>query len=46
MSTSTGESMGETSIVTFAKLAKEVGEQREKNMLVEVALEEVKTKLE
>ncbi len=34
------------SIMNNVKLAKEFGEQREKNMLIEVALEEVKKKLE
>ena len=41
-----GESIGETTIVTSDKLEKEVIEQREKNRLIEEALEAMKGKLD
>lgn len=46
MFAATGESVGESSMVTNVELAKEVDEKREKNRLLEVALQEVKTKLD
>lgn len=41
MSVTTGELVGESSMVTNAELAKEVDEQKEKNRLFEEALAEV-----
>lgn len=41
-----GESMGESSMVTNAKIIKEVDEKKENNRLLEVALKEVKIKLD
>ena len=47
MSTTTRESLvGEFTMVKNTKLAKEVGEKKEKNKLLEEALEEMKTKME
>lgn len=46
MSAATGESVHETSIVSNEELDKEVDDKKEKNRLLQVALEEVKTKLE
>ena len=46
MSIAIGEMVGESSIVTNEKLAKEVGEKKEKNKLFEEALEEMKSKME
>ena len=46
MSAATGESVGETSMVTNVELAKEVDEQREKNIVLEESLVEVKMKLD
>lgn len=42
----TEESVGETIMVTNAELAKEMGKKKERNRILEEALEEMKTKLE
>jgi hypothetical protein len=46
MSKAIEESVGESMMVTNVELVKEVDEQRQRNQLLEEALEEVKNKLD
>ena len=46
MSATIGESVGESSMVTNVELVKEVDEKKEKNIILQESLEEVKIELD